>query len=201
MSNAQYSSRETRWAGEFLGLPESGPASAASYPRRIGALFVDWFIASGIGLMLASGNQWLVLGVFVVLHFALLWLFATTLGKIAISHSSCSSWWGHSQAVPGSHPCGTAGFGRTGPDHRPRRSGAARQNGRYCRDSNVISTIPTSHQHYRGLRTSGLALTCGLDASGKGQRPLEYRGYSWAMRKYAAQRHALRDDSMSSSYV
>ena len=82
MSNAQYSSREPRWAGEFWGLPESGPASAASYPRRIGALFVDWFIASGIGLMLASGNQWLVLGVFVVLHFALLWLFATTLGKL-----------------------------------------------------------------------------------------------------------------------
>ncbi|OAV60863.1 RDD family protein [Enteractinococcus helveticum] len=82
MSNAQYSSREPRWAGEFLGLPETGPASAASYPRRIGALFVDWFIASGIGLMLAAGNQWLVLGIFVVMHFALLWLFATTLGKL-----------------------------------------------------------------------------------------------------------------------
>lgn len=82
MSNAQYSSREPRWAGEFLGLPETGPASAASYPRRIGALFVDWFIASGIGMMLAAGNQWLVLGIFVLLHFALLWLFATTLGKL-----------------------------------------------------------------------------------------------------------------------
>ncbi len=81
MSNAQYSSREPRWAGEFLGLPETGPASAASYPRRIGAVFIDWFIASGIGMMIDPNNQWLVLGIFVVLHFALLWLFATTLGK------------------------------------------------------------------------------------------------------------------------
>ena len=32
--------------------------------------------------MLAAGNQWLVLGIFVLLHFALLWLFATTLGKL-----------------------------------------------------------------------------------------------------------------------
>ena len=82
MSNAHYSSREPQWAGEFLGLPETGPASAASYPRRIGALFVDWFIASGIGMMLPFDNQWLVLGIFVLLHFALLWLFATTLGKL-----------------------------------------------------------------------------------------------------------------------
>lgn len=82
MSNAQYSSREPRWAGEFLGLPENGPASAASYPRRIGAVFVDWFIASGIGMMIDANNQWLVLGIFVVMHFALLWLFATTLGKL-----------------------------------------------------------------------------------------------------------------------
>lgn len=82
MSNARSSSQEPRWAGELLGLPERGPASAASYPRRIGAVFVDWFIASGIGMMLADNNQWVILGIFVVLHFAFLWLFATTLGKL-----------------------------------------------------------------------------------------------------------------------
>ena len=81
MSNAQNSSQEPRWAGEFLGLPETGAASMASYPRRIGALFIDWFVASGIGMILEPGNQWVVLAVFVVLHFALLWLFGTTLGK------------------------------------------------------------------------------------------------------------------------
>lgn len=81
MSNAYNPSREPQWAGEFLGLPESGPASAASYPRRLGAVFIDWFVASGIAMLLAPGNQWLVLTVFVIMHFALLWLFGTTLGK------------------------------------------------------------------------------------------------------------------------
>lgn len=81
MSNAHNSSQEPRWAGEFLGLPESGPASMASYPRRIGAVFIDWFVASGIAMIIEPGNQWVVLGTFLVLHFALLWLFGTTLGK------------------------------------------------------------------------------------------------------------------------
>lgn len=81
MSNTQHPSREPRWAGEFLGLPESGAASAASYPRRIGAIFIDWFVASGIAMLIEPNNQWVVLGVFVVMHFALLWLFGTTLGK------------------------------------------------------------------------------------------------------------------------
>lgn len=81
MSNTQHPSREPRWAGEFLGLPESGPASAASYPRRIGAIFIDWFVASGLAMLIAANNQWVVLATFVVMHFALLWLFGTTLGK------------------------------------------------------------------------------------------------------------------------
>ncbi|GAA4472200.1 RDD family protein [Enteractinococcus fodinae] len=81
MSYAQNPSREPRWAGEFLGLPESGPASAASYPRRIGAIFIDWFVASGIAMIIEPGNSWWVLVVFIGMHFALLWLFGTTLGK------------------------------------------------------------------------------------------------------------------------
>lgn len=81
MSNTQHPSREPRWAGEFLGLPETGPASAASYPRRIGAIFIDWFVASGLAMLIEPGNQWVVLAVFVVMHFASLWLFGTTLGK------------------------------------------------------------------------------------------------------------------------
>ncbi|HIY86181.1 MAG TPA: RDD family protein [Candidatus Yaniella excrementavium] len=81
MSNGQNSSQQPHWAGQFLGLPESGLASMASYPRRIGAVFIDWFLASGVGMIIAPGNQWVVLAMFVFLHFALLWLFATTLGK------------------------------------------------------------------------------------------------------------------------
>lgn len=81
MSNAQNFSQQPRWAGQYLGLPESGPASMASYSRRIGAVFIDWFVASGIGMIIEPGNQWVVLGTFLVLHFALLWLFGTTPGK------------------------------------------------------------------------------------------------------------------------
>lgn len=81
MSNAYNFSEEPRWAGEFLGLPETGPASMASYPRRIGAIFIDWFVASGVGMIIVPGNQWWVLGLFVFQHFSLLWLFGTTLGK------------------------------------------------------------------------------------------------------------------------
>lgn len=81
MTNAHNPSREPRWAGEFLGLPESGAASAASYPRRIGAIFVDWFLATGIAMLMGLESEWAVLTVFLVMHFALLWLFGTTLGK------------------------------------------------------------------------------------------------------------------------
>lgn len=81
MSNAQNFSQEPRWAGEFLGLPEHGAASAASYARRFGALFIDWFIATGIAMLLVPDNQWMVLVTFLLMHFALLWLFGTTLGK------------------------------------------------------------------------------------------------------------------------
>jgi len=81
MSTPQNPSQEPRWAGEFLGLPESGPASAASYPRRIGAIFIDWFVATGLAMLIEPNNAWWVLIVFVVMHFALLWLFGTTLGK------------------------------------------------------------------------------------------------------------------------
>lgn len=81
MSKSHNSSQQPRWAGEFLGLPETGAASMASYPRRFGAIFIDWFLASGIGMIIAPGEQWAVLVVFLVLHFSLIWLFGTTLGK------------------------------------------------------------------------------------------------------------------------
>src|SRR5699024_8267048 len=77
MNNTPNSSSEPRWAGELLGLPESGAASMASYPRRVGAIFVDWFIASGIRMILEPDNQWVVRGMVCLMHFSLLWLSAT----------------------------------------------------------------------------------------------------------------------------
>lgn len=34
------------YPGDHLGLPESGPGSVASWPRRFGALFIDWIVCS-----------------------------------------------------------------------------------------------------------------------------------------------------------
>jgi uncharacterized RDD family membrane protein YckC len=36
-------------------LPETGPGSPASWPRRFGALFLDWAAANLVGFVLAGG--------------------------------------------------------------------------------------------------------------------------------------------------
>ncbi|CAN5402695.1 RDD family protein [soil metagenome] len=44
------------YPGESLGMPESGPGSAARSGRRFGALLVDWLIAYGLaGLAISTG--------------------------------------------------------------------------------------------------------------------------------------------------
>lgn len=40
------SESSANWAGKRLGLPEKGPGSLAKMGRRVGAIFVDWAIAS-----------------------------------------------------------------------------------------------------------------------------------------------------------
>jgi uncharacterized RDD family membrane protein YckC len=53
---------EQLYAGQRLGLPEDGPGSVASWLRRIGALFVDWFAsllaAAFIGSTLRLSDAW-----------------------------------------------------------------------------------------------------------------------------------------------
>jgi len=39
-----------RWPGERLGLPESGPRSVARFGRRLGAVCIDWAIATVLSL-------------------------------------------------------------------------------------------------------------------------------------------------------
>ena len=48
----------TRWPGERLGLPESGPRSIARPGRRILALVIDWALASGLSLAFFSTGPW-----------------------------------------------------------------------------------------------------------------------------------------------
>lgn len=59
----------SRYPGEQLGLPETGPGSSAPMSRRLLALLVDWLIAAGLALLIERGDllssmlqsmQWIV---------------------------------------------------------------------------------------------------------------------------------------------
>lgn len=45
---------EQLYAGQRLGLPESGPGSVASWGRRVAALFVDWIASSLVATAIAN---------------------------------------------------------------------------------------------------------------------------------------------------
>lgn len=70
----------SRWPGERLGLPETGPNSVGRVGRRLAALAIDWASAMIIALVFLpyeSGlYSWLTLGIFVLLQV----LFIPTIG-------------------------------------------------------------------------------------------------------------------------
>nr|WP_221419176.1 RDD family protein [Micrococcus cohnii] len=70
-----------RWPGDRLGLPESGSTSLARPMRRVGALFLDWFLAYGLAAWLFGGHPMAVLALFAAMHVIGLSLLATTVGK------------------------------------------------------------------------------------------------------------------------
>ena len=56
----------SKYPGERLGLPESGPGSMARAGRRILAICIDWGIALMISNFVFAGNPWATLAVFAV---------------------------------------------------------------------------------------------------------------------------------------
>jgi uncharacterized RDD family membrane protein YckC len=62
----------SRWPGERLGLPASGPGSVARVGRRIAALLVDWAAAMLLALLVAPygslADSWVTLAVFALLQ-------------------------------------------------------------------------------------------------------------------------------------
>ena len=58
------------YPGQRLGLPETGPGSVASWGRRIGALFLDWFASSFVAYVIVQSTgtsllqEWVTLAVF-----------------------------------------------------------------------------------------------------------------------------------------
>ena len=58
----------SRYPGERLGLPEAGPRSVGRIGRRIGAIVVDWAIASFLSFAFFHYDQWATLGLFALLQ-------------------------------------------------------------------------------------------------------------------------------------
>ncbi|GAA1139934.1 RDD family protein [Nesterenkonia lutea] len=70
-----------RWAGDQLGLPETGPGSMAPWSRRIIALFIDWGIAVLISVTWFEGYELATLGIFAAGEIILIGLLGVTVGK------------------------------------------------------------------------------------------------------------------------
>ena len=70
MTNAQ------QWAGQRLGLPESGSGSLAKLGRRTMALVIDWSLAMLVSQAFAGGDATTTLVIFALVQ----WLLIATLG-------------------------------------------------------------------------------------------------------------------------
>jgi hypothetical protein len=68
------------YPGQHLGLPERGPGSVASMPRRILALFIDWLLSMVIAYWLTHSQFWTIV-VFAIEVYLLTALGGSTVGK------------------------------------------------------------------------------------------------------------------------
>ena len=60
-----------QWAGQRLGLPESGAGSLAKLGRRTVALMIDWALAMLVSQAFAGGDSTITLSVFAVMQLLL----------------------------------------------------------------------------------------------------------------------------------
>jgi hypothetical protein len=77
---ATATSKKEGYPGQHLGLPERGPGSVSSMPRRLLALFIDWLLSMVIALWLTHSQFWTI-AVFAVEVFVLTALGGSTVGK------------------------------------------------------------------------------------------------------------------------
>ncbi|GID33024.1 RDD family protein [Paractinoplanes brasiliensis] len=80
-------------AGKADGALDHGTMLTASFGRRLGALFIDWAVATVIAAALVDdlrANPWPQLGVFVLTHAFFVGLFGQTLG-MALARIRCTS--------------------------------------------------------------------------------------------------------------
>lgn len=74
----------SKYPGERLGLPESGPGSIARAGRRLIAIMVDWAIASLISNFAFGGDPWATLAVFAAEQILLVGTLGYSIGHRAV---------------------------------------------------------------------------------------------------------------------
>jgi hypothetical protein len=74
------SKKNEAYPGQHLGLPERGPGSVASMPRRVVALFIDWLLSMLIAYWLTQSQSWTIV-VFAVEVYILTAFGGSTVGK------------------------------------------------------------------------------------------------------------------------
>ena len=74
------SKKTPAYPGQFLGLPERGPGSVASMPRRVLALCIDWLLSMVIAYWLTHSQFWTI-AVFAIETYVLTALGGSTVGK------------------------------------------------------------------------------------------------------------------------
>ncbi|MCG7299908.1 RDD family protein [Brevibacterium ravenspurgense] len=72
---------EGTYAGQRLGLPETGPGSTASLIRRVGSLFIDWALCALIARWLAPDFMFAPHLIFVIESLLLQSLLGYTIGQ------------------------------------------------------------------------------------------------------------------------
>jgi len=65
-----------KWAGQRLGLPESGSGSLARIGRRVAALFIDWGLSMIVSEAFFAGNSTATLVIFALQQ----WILVATIG-------------------------------------------------------------------------------------------------------------------------
>jgi hypothetical protein len=78
--NQATSKKTAGYPGQHLGLPERGPGSVASMPRRLLALLIDWLLSMIIAYWLTHSQFWTI-AVFAVETYLLTALGGSTVGK------------------------------------------------------------------------------------------------------------------------
>jgi hypothetical protein len=79
-ANRATSKKTEAYPGQHLGLPERGPGSVASMPRRLLALLIDWLLSMLIAYWLTKSQFWTI-AVFAVEVYILTALGGSTVGK------------------------------------------------------------------------------------------------------------------------